>query len=218
MNNYLYFCTINRLTLTQMQVNGITMAQTEMQNDGHPVSTVDVTDDREAHPKHWVAALVQVRSEKSVGKKLHDMGIENFVPTQSEVHQWSDRKKKVERVVIPMIVFIRAEVTDIKELAYHSFIHKLLTAPGQRTPAIIPDKQIEYLKFMLKQNEAQVEIKDRILKTGDHVCIVRGPLKGLEGELCKAESDKPTVAVRIESLGYACINIDKADIVIEQKS
>ena len=201
-----------------MQVNGITMAQTEMQNDGHHVSTVDVTDDREAHPKHWVAALVQVRSEKSVGQKLQSLGIENYVPTQSEVHQWSDRKKKVERVAIPMIVFIRAEEKIIKELIYHPFIHKLLTAPGQRTPAIIPDKQIEYLKFMLKQNEAQVEIKDRILKTGDHVRIIRGPLKDLEGELCKVETDKPMVAVLIDSLGYACISIDKSDIVIEQKS
>lgn len=201
-----------------MQVNGITMAQTEMQNDGHHVSTVDVTDDREAHPKHWVAALVQVRSEKSVGQKLQSLGIENYVPTQSEVHQWSDRKKKVERVVIPMIVFIRTEEKRMKELVYYPFIHKLLTAPGERTPAIIPDVQIENLKFMLRQSESQVEIKERIFKTGDHVCIVRGPLKGLEGELCKAESDKPTVAVRIESLGYACINIDKADIVIEQKS
>ena len=216
MNNYLYFCTINRLTLTQMQVNGITMAQTEMRNDGHHVSTVDVTDDREAHPKHWVAALVQVRSEKSVGQKLQSLGIENYVPTQSEVHQWSDRKKKVERVVIPMIVFIRAEVTDIKELAYHSFIHKLLTAPGQRTPAIIPDIQIEKLKFMLGQAESQVEIKEHIFKTGDYVRIIRGPLKDLEGELCKVESDKPMVAARIDSLGYACISIDKADIIIKQ--
>ena len=197
-----------------MQVNGITMAQTEMQNDGHHVSTVDVTDDREAHPKHWVAALVQMRSEKSVGKKLHDMGIENFVPTQSEIHQWSDRKKKVERVAIPMIVFIRAEEKIIKELTYHPFIHKLLTAPGERTPAIIPDVQIENLKFMLRQSESQVEIKERIFKTGDHIRIIRGPLKDLEGELCKVETDKPMVAVLIDSLGYACISIDKADIVV----
>ena len=197
-----------------MQVNGITMAQTEMQNDGHHVSTVDVTDDREAHPKHWVAALVQVRSEKSVGQKLQSLGIENYVPTQSEVHQWSDRKKKVERVAIPMIVFIRAEEKIIKELTYHPFIHKLLTAPGERTPAIIPDVQIENLKFMLRQSESQVEIKERIFKTGDHIRIIRGPLKDLEGELCKVETDKPMVAVLIDSLGYACISIDKADIVV----
>ncbi len=186
-----------------------------MLHDEHHLSTVNVTDDREACPKHWVAALVQVHSEKSVSKKLQSLGIENWVPTQSEIHQWSDRKKKIERVVIPMVVFIRVENSAIKELTYHSFIHKLLTAPGQRTPAIIPDSQIENLRFMLGQAEAQVEIKDRIFRTGDHVCIVRGPLKGLEGELCKVESDKPMVAVQVDCLGYACISIDKADLVVK---
>ena len=194
------------------------MAHTEMLHYEHTGTTVNVTDDREAYPKHWVAALVQVRSEKSVGKKLQDMGIENYVPTQIEIHQWSDRKKKVERVVIPMIVFIRAEEKVIKEVAYHSFIHKLVTAPGQRTPSIIPDAQIENLKFMLGQAEAQVEVKDRVFRTGDHVRVVRGPLKDLEGELCKVEAEKPMVAVQIDCLGYACISIDKADLVIEQKS
>ena len=33
-------------------------------------TTVNGTDGREAHSKCWVAALVQVRSEKAVGKKL----------------------------------------------------------------------------------------------------------------------------------------------------
>lgn len=191
------------------------MAQTGILHNGHPISAVDVTDDREAYPRYWVAALVQVRSEKSVGQKLQDLGFENYVPTQTEIHQWSDRKKKVERVVIPMIVFIHIPENAIKEITNYPFIHKLLTAPGQRTPAIIPDAQIENLKFMLKQTEAQVEIKDRVFKTGDRVRIIRGPLKDLEGELCKVESDRPMVAVQVDCLGYACINIDKDDLVIK---
>ena len=132
-------------------------------------TTVNGTDGREAHPKYWVAALVQVRSEKSVGKKLQELGIENYVPTQWEIHQWSDRKKKVEHVVIPVVVFIRVE-------------------------------------------KAQVEMLDRVFQTGDHVRIVRGPLQGLEGELCRIESEKPMVAIQIECLGYACVNIDKSDL------
>ena len=175
-------------------------------------TTVNGTDGREAHPKYWVAALVQVRSEKAVGKKLQDLGIENYVPTQWEIHQWSDRKKKVERVVIPMVVFIRVEKVHVKKLILHPFIHKLLTYPGQRTPTIIPEAQIENLKFMLRQSEAQVEMLDRVFQTGDHVRIVRGPLQGLEGELCRIESEKPMVAIQIECLGYACVNIDKSDL------
>ena len=45
--------------------------------------------------------------------------------------------------------------------------------------------------------------------------IVRGPLKGLEVELCKVEQENPMVAVRVDCLGYACISIDKADLVVK---
>lgn len=188
-----------------MHTNG-TVLQSVIPSSAHG------TDDREAHPKHWVAALVQIRSEKAVGKRLTDLQIENYVPTQWELHQWSDRKKKVERVIIPMIVFIHADKDTIKKLVLHSFIHKFISYPGQNSPAIIPDAQLEQLKFMLRQSESPVEMKERVFKTGDHVRIVRGPLKDLQGELCRVESDKTMVAIQIECLGYACVSIDKSDI------
>lgn len=160
------------------------------------VTTVNGTEGREALPEHWVAALVQSRHEKMVSKRLHDLQIENYVPTQWEVHQWSDRKKKVEVIVIPMIVFIRFNAPTRRRLITYSFIHKLLTLPGKNTPAFIPEAQIERRKFMLRHAESTVEMHDHVFKTGDQVRIVRGPLKDLEGELCRVESDKPMVAVR----------------------
>lgn len=175
-------------------------------------TTVIGTDDREALPKRWVAALVQIRSEKAVGKKLCDLHIENYVPTQLEYHQWSDRRKKVEKVIIPMVVFIHTDPTTEKQLIRYSFIHKLLSYPGERLPATIPDEQIGRLKFMLRQAESVVEMKDHILKAGEKVRIARGPLKGLEGELYYIKSDKPMVAVRIECLGYACVNVSRTDL------
>lgn len=185
----------------------------------HSVTPANVTDDREARPQYWVAAFVQIRSEKAVGKKLDGLGIENYVPSQWEYHQWSDRKKKVERVVIPMIVFIHTDKAIMKQLATYSFINKVLTYPGQRPPAIIPDEQIESLKFMLKQSDSQIEMHDQVFKTGEMVRIMRGPLKDLEGELCRVQAEKPMVAVQINCLGYACVSIEKSDIkVIARKS
>ena len=181
-------------------------------------SSVNGTDDREAYPKHWVAALVQIRSEKAVGKKLDELHIENYVPTQWEYHLWSDRRKKVERVIIPMIVFIRTDKKTIRNLITYSFIHKLLSYPGKNIPAIIPDKQIERLKFMLKQSEALIEMHQHVFQTGEKVRIVRGPLKGLEGEICRVEAYKPMLAVQIDCLGYACVSIDKSDIFKIQDS
>ena len=174
-------------------------------------SIVPVTTDREAHPKRWIAALVQMCTEKKVGERLTKLGVENYVPTQTEIRQWSDRKKKVERVVIPMVVFVHIDEKTERTLRMHSFIRKILTYPGQTTAAVIPDDQIDRLKFMLRQSDSPVEMMEQHLQVGDRVHIVRGALQGLEGELYK-NVDKSMVAIHIEALGYACVSVSVEDI------
>lgn len=174
-------------------------------------SIVPVTTDREAHPKRWIAALVQMCMEKKVGERLTKLGVENYVPTQTEIRQWSDRKKKVERVVIPMVVFVHTDEKTERSLRMHSFIRKILTYPGQTAAAVIPDDQIDRLKFMLRQSDSPVEMMEHHLQVGDKVQIVRGTLQGLEGEFFK-NVDKSMVAIHIEALGYACVSVSVEDI------
>ena len=112
-------------------------------------SFVNGTSDREAHPKYWTAVLVQMCTEQKVSTKLNKLGITNYVPTQTEIHQWSDRKKKIERIVIPMVVFVQVDKEIEKSLITYSFIYKFISYPGQTEAAIIPNDQIEKLKFML---------------------------------------------------------------------
>ena len=176
-------------------------------------SVADVTTDREACPKRWIAVLVQVCTEKKVGEKLSRIGIENYVPTQLEIHQWSDRKKKIEHIVIPMVVFVYTDEHTEKQIRNFSFIYKILSYPGSKSSAIIPDQQIDQLKFMLKHAESKVELNNNIFNVGEQVRISRGPLKGLEGELFYVIAEKPIVGIRIECLGYACVNVSKSDIV-----
>ena len=176
------------------------------------VSFVNETNDREAYPKRWVAALVQMNCEKKVAAKLDKMGFANYVPVQQEEHQWSDRKKKIDRIVIPMVVFVRLAQNEEDEFRRLSFIIKFITYPGSKeltTP--IPDEQIEKLKFLLHNADAKVSIVEN-LKVGDKVRLVRGPMKGLEGELSYVEENKPIVAIRIDRLGYACVSIEKINL------
>ena len=179
-------------------------------------SIVDGTTDREAHPKRWIAALVQSCTEKRVGARLDKLEVENYIPTQTEIHQWSDRKKKIERIVIPMIVFIHTDEMTERRLRMQTYIRKILSYPGQWKAAVIPDSQINRLKFMLRHAETSVELLEQSLQVGETVRVVRGPLKGLEGEICMAKDDKPMVAIRIDCLGYACVNIEKSDVEIIQ--
>lgn len=175
-------------------------------------SFADVTSDREAHPANWYALMVQMNTEKKVGQKLTNFGIEYYIPTQTEIHQWSDRKKKIERIVIPMVVFVQTDEETAKKLTTYSFIYKLLSYPGQKSAAAIPNEQIDKLKFMLKHADSKVELSNHTLTEGETVRIERGPLKGLIGELLFVAPSKPMVAVRIEALGYACVTVSKDDI------
>lgn len=177
-------------------------------------SFVNGTNDGEAYPKRWVAALVQMNCEKKVAAKLDKMGIANYVPVQHEEHQWSDRKKRIDRVVIPMVIFVRLAPNEEDEFRKLSFILKFITYPGSKDLATpIPDEQIEKLKFLLHNADAKVSIVEN-LKVGDKVRLVRGPMRGLEGELSHIEENKPIVAIRIDGLGYACVKICKSDVEV----
>ena len=176
-------------------------------------SFVHGTNDGEAYPRRWIAALVQVNCEKKTAARLGKVGYETYIPTQQEVHQWSDRKKKIDRLVIPMVVFVRVCVREEHWLREQSFILKLLALPGskedrERLATPIPDSQIERLRFLLNNAEAEVTIVND-LKVGDNVRVASGPLKGLEGVVSVADDKSPMVGVRIEGLGYACVKIAK---------
>ena len=176
-------------------------------------SLVNGTNDREAYPKRWIAVLVQVNCEKKAATFLNKVGYETYIPTQLEVHQWSDRKKRVARLIIPMVVFVRATVREEEWLRDQSYIYKLLALPGsdedkKRFATPIPDNQIERLKFLLENAETEVTIVCNF-KVGDSVRVTSGPLKGLEGVVSEADEKSSIVGIQIDGLGYACVKILK---------
>ncbi|MCM1142286.1 MAG: UpxY family transcription antiterminator [Muribaculum sp.] len=176
------------------------------------VSPANVTDDREARSKFWIAAYTRPKSEKKVAAEL-SKHINTYVATQTLIKQWSDRKKKVESVVIPMIIF--AEVSsdnEILTIKKHPLILKVLTLPGQKQAAHIPAKQIERLKFMLNEADEPVEFIQEIIKVSDFVKVVKGNLKGLEGIVQYAPAGKAFLVVTIDILGGAKVSVNLTDL------
>lgn len=170
-------------------------------------SFVNVTNDREAYPKHWIAAYVQMNCEKKVAAKLNNLGFETYLPIQKEERRWSDRKKVIDRIVIPMVVFVRVGIENIQSIRRLSFVHKLGSYPGSKEIATpIPDEQINQLKFLLSNAESEVSIISDI-KVGDEVRIIKGPLKGIKGVLCMMNTQISKIAIRIDCLGYASVSI-----------
>lgn len=175
-------------------------------------SIVRGTNDREAYSKYWIAALVQMNCERKSAEKLSNLGIECYVPLQEEIHLWADRRKKIYRILIPMVIFIRIDDKQKNIVRDLSFIQKLITYPGKNLPAIIPDSQISQLRYMVDHSEEEVVIKDSSLCIGDKVKVIRGVLKGLEGFVYFVEEKKSMVAIRIDFIGYACVSISINDI------
>lgn len=186
----------------------------ETKNVNHLGSPANVTDDREACSLHWYVAQVQMNCELKCEKKIQALGVETFIPFQTEIHHWSDRDKKVKRLVIPMMIFVKFSETQVETIEHLSFVYKLLRMPGSNTPAKIPNNQIEQLKFMIGQNDAIVDFEPLTIKKGDEVQVIRGPLKGLNGTVCFCENNKMKIGILIKYLGYACMSINKTELEI----
>lgn len=177
------------------------------------ISFVNGTNDREAYPKRWIAVLVQMNCEKKASTLLKKSGYETYIPIQQEIHQWSDRREKINRLIIPMVVFVRATVSEEKWLRNQSYIYKLIALPGsdedkRKFATPIPDYQIDRLKFMTENAETEVTIVSD-LHAGDKVYVTFGALKGLEGVVSEADDKHSVVGVLIAGLGYACVKISK---------
>lgn len=177
-------------------------------------SVVNGTIDREAHSKFWIAAYTRPKSEKKAAKELASIVSESYVPTQIIVKQWSDRKKKVESVVIPMIIFAKVTADAVLEVKKHHLIIRVVTLPGQKEPARIPDKQISQLKFMLNQSEEPVVFEQTEFNKLDKVRVVRGNLSGLEGEVIRTNDGHAKLVVSIDLLGGATVLINPLDLDI----
>ena len=102
-----------------------------------------------ARSKRWLVAVVRIYHEKKTSERLTKMGIENFLPIQQEVHKWSDRRKVVDRVLLPMMIFVHVDPQEQKEVLTLSAISRYMVLRGESTPAVIPDQQMLRFKFML---------------------------------------------------------------------
>ena len=159
-----------------------------------------------AYSKRWYVALVRMHHEKKVAERLNKMGIENFLPVQQEIHQWSDRRKIVESVLLPMMVFVHADAKERKEVLSFSTVSRYMVMRGESTPAIIPDDQMARFRFMLDYSEEAVCMNSSPLARGEKVRVIKGPLTGLVGELVTV-GGKSKIAVRLNMLGCACVDM-----------
>lgn len=176
-------------------------------------STADGSDGREAYPKFWIAAYTRPRSERKAAGELWDVeGIETYVPVQMVERQWSDRRKKVEIVVIPMVIFARVTHEELQTVREHRLIHHILSLPGRKVPARIPDDQIKNLRLMLTKSDIPVKFVEKRFKLTDKVRVVNGNLAGLTGSIERIGRGRMKLVVSVDMLGGAMVEIASGEL------
>ena len=152
-----------------------------------------------AHSKRWYVALVRMHHEKKVSERLDKMGIENFIPVQQELHQWSDRRKMITSVLL-------VDPKERMEVLSFSTVSRYMVMRGESSPAVIPDEQMARFRFMLDYSTESVSMNSSPLARGEQVRVIKGPLTGLVGELVNVDG-KSKIAVRLNMLGCACVDM-----------
>lgn len=59
-----------------------------------------------APQKQWLVAYVKSCMEKKTAERLTAMGIEHYLPVQTVERRWSDRIKRMEKLVLPLMIFV----------------------------------------------------------------------------------------------------------------
>ena len=156
--------------------------------------------------KCWLVVCVQSNREKKTYERLSALGFESFLPLQEETRRWSDRSKKVQRVVIPMVVFVRISPSERIPVLRLPSVSRFMVLRGESTPAVIPDEQMHRFKFMLDYSDEAINMSTTPLSPGTKIKVIKGPLSGLQGELVTVNG-KSKVAVRLTMLGCAFVDI-----------
>lgn len=160
----------------------------------------------------WYALYTRSNFEKRVAYELSAKGVENYLPVVEQVHQWKDRRKRIDLPVFPGYVFVRfrdSHPTRLETLRTAGTV-RLLGHGDQLEP--IPDAEIESIRRLLK---ARVPcFAHPFLREGAWVRVKHGPLRDVEGLLVRVKSrTRLVLSVALLSQSVAT-EIDVSDVEV----
>lgn len=131
-------------------------------------------------PKYWRVFYTKARSEMKCETRLEEKGIDVFLPKMEEVHQWSDRKKRVTVPLFRSYIFANVDERDRLRTLQTDGITRCLMFGGRM--AAMQEREIEQLKILQKNRDmlsiARYGMRPSI---GEEVVIEDGPFEGLTG-------------------------------------
>jgi len=169
-----------------------------MASFGTALRMADMTQVLEAtETERWYALQTKARHEKVVKERLEKRGVETFLPTTTEIHRWSDRKKNVEVPLFSCYLFARLAATKMDRLRILC-VEGVFRFVGQGHEGLpIPDEQIEAVRSLVVSQLAYSPYP--FFKVGQRVRICSGSLQGVEGVLVSQNGDQ-TVVISVDAI------------------
>ena len=130
----------------------------------------------------WFAIWTRSRHEKIVRDQLQKKSdVDVFLPTIGKWSRWKDRKKKIDWPLFPGYVFARFVPDDRIGILKVDGVVQIISNNGVLSP--IPDEEIDSIRTLVDSELAYDPVP--LIKEGDMVRVVHGPLKGVIGRLVR---------------------------------
>lgn len=151
--------------------------------------------------KKWFVFYTKSRQEKKVNDLLLKHGFAPYLPMQSVLRQWSDRKKKVIVPLFNSYIFVLASEHEIPNIVAIPGVAWNIRHNGK--PATVRQEEIDLIERFIASgffiDTASSDSEN--LKTGDRAKIIDGALAGLVGILSSDTKDRKFM-VEIESIQH----------------
>lgn len=147
--------------------------------------------------EHWYALHARARHERTIEQRLQERGVSTFLPMVTEIHRWSDRKKKIQLPLFSGYLFVklaRSKANIVSVLGVDG-VFRFVGSGGEGTP--IPEAQIDAIRALLAGELSWSH--HPFLKIGQRVRIKSGALEGVEGILM-ARSGEATLVISVDAI------------------
>lgn len=144
----------------------------------------------------WFVLYTKANFEIKVAQGIKDLGIKSYCPVFTQIKQYSDRKKKVEKPLMPSYVLAQLSEQDRSKVFSIPGVVRYLFWLGK--PAEVREEEIALLKRNLNGNYDEVLISK--LTKGEKYDIPFGPFKGQKGRVLNVSKNK--LRFELPSLGF----------------
>ena len=146
---------------------------------------------------NWYAVQTRARHEKMVAARLREQGVTTFLPLVTQIHRWSDRRKKVELPLFSCYLFVRLTPTNENRVRVRQLagVCGIVGVRGEGIP--IPEEQIQAVRTVI--SDTLPWSLHPFLKIGQRVRVRGGSLEGVEGVLMSRNGDR-TLIISVDAI------------------